>query len=344
MARAEGYFLTTQPGWAFATLRELRGLGIAGRVAFHHRDSSLVTSAAPGLDSERLLTPAVVHGCLADFAPAGRLDAAGELARRLGGARLKESILRWLPLAERTASRRYSVTTELYGRTSMRRDALHRAVSRAVASAFPRWRPSQREGVRLLCKADAERAVLGLQLYGNLGGEQDGRPGTLRRHLACGLLTVAGVGSGDTVFDPFMGTGTILEMAAYGYGAALGIGLEVDAGAYRDARSRLAGRRTRLANTPFEGFDYASLPAGSRLVSNLPFGVRFARVRTAALLGLIRRPELSGSPAALLLSRDQADLVAGGSGMRRKNVLVLGQPASILYGRATTQRGAGRSG
>ena len=327
------YFLTTQPGWAFATLRELRGIGVADRVAFHHRDSSLLTPAVDGLDSVRLLTPAIVHGCLADFAQAGRSDAVGELARRLDSGRLKASILRWLPLAERTAARRFSVTTELYGRTSMRRDALHRVVSRAVAAAFPRWRISQREGVRLLCKADGEKAILGLQLYGNLGGEQDGRPGALRPHLACGLLTVAGVGSGDSVFDPFMGTGTILEMAADRYGAGPGIGLEVDADAYRAAGMRLAGRSTTLVNARFEDFDYTSLPVGSRLVSNLPFGVRFAQVRTAALLRLIRRPELSGSQAALLLSRGQADRIAPETGTRRKNVLVLGQPASILYGR-----------
>ena len=333
------YFLTTQPGWAFATLRELRGLGVSGRVAFHHRDSSLLTPALDGLDSARLLTPAAVHGCLADFAPSGRMDAAGELAGRLHSGRLKEAILRWLPLAEKTASRRFSVTTELYGRTSVRRDALHRLVSRSVAAAFPRWRPSQREGVQVVCKADAEVAVLGLQLYSNLGGDQDGRPGALRSHLACGLVTVAGVGSGDSVFDPLMGTGTILGMAADSYGAGQVVGLEVDVDAYRAARTRLAGRKATLVNAPFEGFDFASLPAGSRLVSNVPFGVRFAQVRTAALLRLIRRPQLSGSPAALLLSREQANPIAAETNMRRKNVLVLGQPASILYGSPSYKKG-----
>lgn len=327
------YFLTTQPGWAFATLRELRGLGVSGRVAFHHRDSSLLTPALEGLDSERLLTPAGVHGCLADFAPAGRSDAVGELARRLDTGRLKEDLLRWLPLAEKTAARRFSVTTELYGRTSMRRDALHRLVSRTVAAAFPRWRLSQREGVQLVCKADAEMAVLGLQLYSNLGAEQDGRPGALRDHLACGLLNIAGVGDGDPVFDPFMGSGTILAVAAYRYDAGLLAGLEVDAAACRAARSKLKGRAAVLVNGSFDDFDYSSLTPGSRLVTNVPFGVRFAQVRTAALLQLIRRPELSGSPAALLLSRDQANRIAPETGMRRKNVLVLGQPASILHGR-----------
>ena len=52
-------------------------------------------------------------------------------------------------------------------------------------------------------------------------------------------------------------------------------------------------------NAPFERFDYASLPSLSRLVSNVPSGVRFAQVRTAALQRLIRRRELSGSPVAL---------------------------------------------
>ncbi len=332
------YFLTTQPGWAFATLRELRGLGVAARVAFHHRDSSLVAPAAPVLESVRLQTPATVHGSLAEFSTTRRSDAAQEMARRLDSARLKNSVLRWLPLAERTVVRRFSMTTELYGRTSIRRDELDRLVSGAVAAAFPRWRRSERDGIRLLCKADAKKAVLGLQLYSNLGGERDGRPGSLRRHLACGLLTVAGVRGGDTVFDPFMGTGTILGMAADRYGAALGIGLEVDGDAYLSACTRLADRRTVLANAAFEEFDYTSLPARCTLVSNLPFGVRFPTVRTVALLRLLRRRELSGSPAALLLSRAQADRLEARSRMRRKNVLVLGQPASILHRGALTQR------
>ena len=147
--------------------------------------------------------------------------------------------------------------------------------------------------------------------------------------------------SADSVFDPFMGTGTILRTAADRFGARLGIGLEVDADAYRRACSRLAGRRTMLANLAFEDFDYASLPDRCRLVSNLPFGVRFAQVRTAALLRLLAREELRRSPVALLLSREQADRLAAKSGLTRKNVLVLGQPASILHGSAATPRGRG---
>lgn len=337
----DAYFLTTQPGWAFATLRELRGLGVAVRVAFHHRDSSLLVPASTRLESVRLKTPATVHGSLAVFGRSGRFDAVRALVRRLDSARLKTSVLRWLPLAERTGVRRYSVTTELYGRSSIRRDELERLVNNTAARAFPRWRRTTGEGIRLLCKADPERAVLGLQLYSNLGGEQDGRPGVLRRHLACGLLTVAGVGSDDVVFDPFMGTGTILGMAADRYGAQLAIGLEVDSNVYRFACARLAGRRTVLSNMAFEDFDHASLPAGYRLVSNLPFGVRFPQVRTAALLRLLRRPELNHSSTALLLSRDQAEVLSARCGMRRKNVIVLGQPACILNRSASRPRGTG---
>ncbi len=47
--------LTTQPGWAFATLVELRGHGVRGQVPFYHRDSSLVASAGSSL-----VTPAEV--------------------------------------------------------------------------------------------------------------------------------------------------------------------------------------------------------------------------------------------------------------------------------------------
>ena len=325
------FLLTTQPGWAFASLRELRSLGVDDHVSFHHRDSSLIAPARPQLRGRRLLTPASLYGVLAASGPRRRSDAAGVLAGGLDPSALKTSVLEWLPLAERGSARRFSVTTELHGRTRLRRVELHRIVEGAMGAAFPRWKPGGSEGLRLLCKADADQAVLGLQLYSNLGRGQEGRPGSLRHHLACALLTVAGAGRGDTIFDPFLGTGTILEMAGDRYGAGLGIGLEVDAEALGIARERLHDRRVSLHQASFEGFDYALLPKGSRLVSNVPFGVTFPRAPTASLVKLLRRPELSRA-AALLVSREQGGEIAGATRMRRKNVLTLGQPASILYG------------
>ena len=326
------FLLATQPGWAFASLRELRNLGVADHVCFHHRDSSLIAPACRQLRGGRLLTPASVYGVLAAAGPRRRSDAAGALAGVLDPPSLRASVLEWLPLAERGAARRFSVTTELHGRTRLRRSGLHGIVEGAMSAAFPRWKLTGSEGLRLLCKADVHQAVLGLQLYSNLGGDQEGRPGSLRRHLACALLTIAGVGEGDPVFDPFLGTGTILEMARDRYGAGPGIGLEVDAGALAIARERLEDRGASLHQGSFEGFDCALLAKGSRLVSNVPFGVTFPKVPTAALVQLLRRPELS-RPAALLVSREQGGEIAGATRMRRKNVLVLGQPASILYGR-----------
>ena len=56
--------LTTQPGWAFATLAEVRSLGVKSYLTFHHRDSSVLVGNEPSLIAERLISPAAVFGCL----------------------------------------------------------------------------------------------------------------------------------------------------------------------------------------------------------------------------------------------------------------------------------------
>jgi hypothetical protein len=43
-------FFTTQPGWAFATLAELRALGVRERAELWHRDSTLVLPVTPATE------------------------------------------------------------------------------------------------------------------------------------------------------------------------------------------------------------------------------------------------------------------------------------------------------
>ncbi|MDE0447212.1 MAG: hypothetical protein OXH96_11110 [Spirochaetaceae bacterium] len=159
------------------------------------------------------------------------------------------------------------------------------------------------------------------------------RAGSLRGHLAASLLTMAGAAPGTTVFDPFMGTGTILNVAARRFGAASCYGLEVAPEAFQVARQRLADRRCLLLfNIRFEHFALDRLPEGARLVSNLPFGHRFARTPTRPLVELIDSPAFADSRVALLMSREQAGEVVAATRLRARNVLVLGQPAAVVYG------------
>jgi hypothetical protein len=330
--------LTTQPGWAFATLAEVRSLGATRYLAFHHRDSSVLVGSEPSLIAEKLITPAAVFGCLLHIKASPGEDATDLLVKQLSSGELKAAVIRWLPAIKSKQLRRYSVAAELYGSTTHPRKRLADLMDSALRKAFPRWRRAGSSGVRFLCKADPRTAFLGIQIYSNLQGGGGGYPGSLREHLACGLLTVAGVGPGDTVFDPFMGTGTILNAARGLFQAASCTGLEIDPEPFAIAESVMKGPDYSLFNRSFEEFSSKTLPGNTRLVSTLPFGERFARVPTAKLLRFIAGLGLPPERMVLLTSRRQGMAMAPALGLKAKNVLLLGQPASILHGGAPDAR------
>ncbi|MDE0217893.1 MAG: hypothetical protein OXJ90_01385 [Spirochaetaceae bacterium] len=314
-------------------------MGVAGQFPVWHRGSSVVVPQAEPARAEAmhdLATPATAYRILLEARAAGSGDVLSSmlgalLATRRSGT-FKEAVIAALHGTDGGGRRRFSVATEIYGRVAVHRGQLAGAVDAAVKAAFPRWRRSPDAGARLLCKADPEYAVLALQTATNLSSDEGLRAGSLREHLAASLLTLAGTAPGCTVFDPFMGTGTILQVAARRFGAASCHGLEQSRQAFQLARQRLSDSRCRIFNTRFEEFDLDRLPAGARLVSNIPFGHRFARTPTAPLVALIGSSAFAGSRVALLMSREQAGEVAAATRLRVRNVLVLGQPAAIVYG------------
>src|SRR5436190_22013995 len=89
---AEQVLLTTQPGWAFATLRELRARGLRSHVAFHHRDSSLVATAHEALVAQPLLTPEDVYGLVVAAEGPARFDATERLRPLFHPDRLKKEM------------------------------------------------------------------------------------------------------------------------------------------------------------------------------------------------------------------------------------------------------------
>jgi hypothetical protein len=332
-------FLTTQPGWAFASLAELRQRGVGGYVPFYHRDSSLVAPLSPGA-AEAVLplsTPADAWGLLleaeADRTRGDGPDATVRLGRLLTPRRLRAEAARWLDLS---TPGRYSVGSEVWGETAHHRGALRDLVREALREALPGWQgvPSGTDSprdVRFLCKADARAALIGVRLASNLRPGKGGRPGALREHLACGLLVLAGAGPDTAVLDPFMGSGTILRAAWRRYGVRTCLGYEVDGEALRLARRAVRAPDTRLFHASFEACRPGRLPPGTRLVSNLPFGVRYREVPTARLVPFLARCRGQVEAAVLLLGREQGGAVADALGLGRKNVLVLGQPASVVH-------------
>ena len=324
--------ITTQPGWAFATLSELRSAGIGeDYVGFHHRDSTL--TCPDGLPStvKSLRTPADVFGQVVSAGPRRAEDATRQLVRMLRPNAVKRAVLDLLPDVEGTRSRRYNVTCETLGRTDVRRQDLAQQVEQAIRAAFPRWQRSNDHAVRVFCKADPSFAFVGVQLHSNLGDDDSGRPGTLRRHLACGLLQLAGVDSDSVVLDPFMGTGGILDAALRLYHTRGAIGFEVDSAAYDIAERRLGGGNASIFGASFETLDVGLIDSRTRLVTNVPFGARFERADTAKLIQVLRACTEKGARITMLASREQGGRVGAALGLRRKNVIVMGQPAAILY-------------
>lgn len=328
-AMAKGLIMTTQPGWAFTTLNELRIVGVEGYAEFWHRDSTIVVSDA-GLKGQRLRTPAEVLGCLAKTQNTNASDATEALRRTLDPASLKEDVLAWLPSAPKSKPRKYSLSCEVWGRTSLRRDQIAELVRRVIRQAFPRWQETPTAGLRVICKADKEMAALGLQLYSNLAPSKE-RRGSLRPHLANSLLTLARVHEGDVVVDPFMGGGTILREACRNFGCRVCIGTEVDPNAYELAVKTVLCEENTLINEAFQALDLEILPSDLKLVSNLPFGVQFQTVPNGDLVEFLSKVRAKCTGIALLLGRQQGRLLARTIGLRTKSVLVLGQPAAIAY-------------
>jgi predicted RNA methylase len=330
--------LTTQPGWAFAIEAELRRRHLRTRGEAWHRDSTLV------VESETLppdlRTPAEVCGVIASAHARGVDDAAQALRLQIATSRLQQKLLGWAADAPRSGLRRYSLSCETWGRISLKRSELAEVLRQALRRELPRWKETSDGGLRLVCKADPEFAAAGLRLYANL--DRTGiRAGALRRHLAASLLILAGVEDGDTIFDPFVGAGTILQEAAKVYRGLHCIGVDIDAEAVELARAAVGGHGSVIAES-FTSLNLERLPSKLRLVSNLPFGARFERVPRPALTHFLSelRGRLEG--VALLTARDQALDAARSLGVGMRNVLVLGQPAAIVSS-AIVPRRYGRS-
>ena len=319
--------ITTQPGWVFTTVAELRDRGHNHHFPFFHRDSSLLSPYESTLVRDPLLTPAEVIGAILITQSSRRKDSTELLLKQLSATKIKSKTLDLIAQASGGRSRRYSIVVEAHGRTSHRRAEIVSVITDTVAQAFPNWRRDP-QGLRFVCKTDPEMTAFGVQLNSKLG-ENTTRPGSLRSHLAASILTLARVKESDYVFDPFMGTGTILEVARNEFGAYVS-GLEVDKSAFSVASSRL-GPEPNFKNESFTVTQVDSIRTGTKLVSNLPFGKQFPEVRIDHLLAFLTTCRDAGISMTLLMSRDQAQIVSDAFHLKRKNVLVLGQPASLIY-------------
>ena len=329
-----GLILTTQPGWAFATLAELRAMEFNDYMEFHHRDSTISLDDGSELDPDLLDTPAEVFGRVLIAAASDKADATQQLVKLLRPSVFKQAIVDWLPAVQGSRHRRYSVICESLGQTEIKRPDLARAIEEAVITGFPNWQRSSDKSVRIFCKADPFFAFVGVQIHTNLSGDGAGLPGSLRRHLGSGLLQLAGVDEDSTVLDPFMGAGTILDAAIQYYGVDKVIGMEIDKTAFAVAKRKLTYQNTTLLLSSFDKLDFDLVNDQTKLVTNVPFGIRFEKVETERLIGFLGKCTKTGATVTMLTSREQGTDISRALKLQRKNVIVMGQPACILYTKA----------
>ena len=244
---------------------------------------------------------------------------------------VKRAVLDLLPYVQGTRPRRYSIACETLGQTTIRRQDMAQQIEQVFRIAFSGWRRSSDHAVRIFCKADPDYAFVGVQLHSNLGDDDSGRPGALRRHLACSLLQLAGVNSNSVVLDPFMGTGAILRAALRFYQVRAAIGFEVDPAACDIAERRLTGTSVSIIRKSYETMDTGLMDSRTRIVTNIPFGNQFERVDTERLVRVLQACSAVGARITMLVSREQGAHLSAALGLRRKNVIVMGQPAAILY-------------
>ena len=131
--------ITTQPGWAFATLSEIRAVsGEEGYVGFHHRDSTLVCNDGFPSVLQDLRTPAEVFGEVVSTSSRRGEDATRRLdpAHATGRCEARRS----RPASRREGNSFLDVTAlhvkRLGAPTVRRQDLLHRRLSRSFKRHF----------------------------------------------------------------------------------------------------------------------------------------------------------------------------------------------------------------
>ena len=116
----------------------------------------------------------------------------------------------------------------------------------------------------------------------------------------------------------------------YLYQARGAVGFEVDPAACDIAERRLSGTDVSVIRASYETMDTGLIDSRTRLVTNIPFGSQFKRVDTDKLVGVLRVCTQAGARITMLASREQGAHLSAALGLRRKNVIVMGEPAAIL--------------
>jgi 23S rRNA G2445 N2-methylase RlmL len=180
--------------------------------------------------------------------------------------------IRWLP--ERPT---FSVTANFVGKRNYNTDEIKLAVADGIYNSYD-WIYSADDSIsdlNLRVFIEHEMALVGVRLAQEALNKRPYKlahqPGSLKPPVAAALIKLAKVAPGQSLLDPFCGSGTILvEAALIG---AVAQGGDSDAAAVEHTRTNL---KEAGVNTLVQQWDARKLPLEDasidRIVSNLPWG------------------------------------------------------------------------
>lgn len=178
------------------------------------------------------------------------------------------------PLPERPT---FSVTANFVGKRNYNTDEIKLAVADGVYNTYD-WIYSADDSIaelNLRVFIEHETALVGVRLAQDALNKRPYKlahlPGSLKPPVAAALVKLANLSPGQSLLDPFCGSGTILVEAALMGAAAQGG--DSDAAAVEHARTNLKEAGVSL---DVQQWDARKLPLGDssidRIVSNLPWG------------------------------------------------------------------------
>lgn len=171
----------------------------------------------------------------------------------------------------------YSVTANFVGKRNYSTDEIKLAVANGVYDTYD-WIYSADDSIadlNLRVFIDHELALVGVRLAQEALSKRPYKlahlPGSLKPPVAAALVRLSEIAPGQSLLDPFCGSGTILAEAALMGAAAQGGDLDAAAVEYARANLREAG-----LNVPAQRWDARTLPLADssidRIASNLPWG------------------------------------------------------------------------
>jgi len=234
----------------------------------------------------------------------------------------------------------YSVTANFVGKRNYSTDEIKLAVADGVYNTYD-WIYSPDDSVsdlNLRVFIDHELALVGVRLAQEALNKRPYKlahlPGSLKPPVAAALVKLANIAPGQSLLDPFCGSGTILVEAALMGAAAQGG--DSDAAAVEHARTNL---KEAGVNLPVEQWDARHLPLEDAsincVVSNLPWG-RQVQVDSALEslyhdgLAEMRRVLIPGGRIVILTGTPQLVTSPGFEQIQQIEISLFGQNPTIV--------------